>query len=305
MDLVSFLWESKYVLLLIATVSSIIFYIMTSQMRNCNRRRKKSSKKVLLRGIKSPCSVILSEKKMLNHDTMFMKLSFPGQNLSLGLDIGEHIKIHGKDKDGELISRSYTPISRIDQKGSLDLLIKVYFPNERFPDGGQLTQFLHGLEEGSRVRIAGPKGKVKYQNKGYFFFKKKNMGKTFKKISMVAGGSGITPLYQIIQHLRDEGIGTFQVSLIFANKFKKDIVLEKELKELADCGMIKLFFTLDNPDKDWKGLTGFVNKEKIEKCFPTASNDHLVMTCGPRLMNKDVIKSCTELGFKEDNIFKF
>lgn len=273
-------------------------------MRSCNGRKRKTGK-VLLRGLKSPCSVILSEKKMLNHDTMFMKLSFPGQNLGLGLEIGQHIRIYGKDKDGEKIFRSYTPISRIDEKGSLDLLIKVYFPCERFPDGGEMTQFLHGLEEGSRVRISGPKGKVRYEDRGYFYFMKKNMGKTFKKISMVAGGSGITPIYQVIQHLRDEGIGTFVVSVIFANKTKDDILLEKELNELADCGMINLFYTLDRPEDGWKGLSGFVNKDKISKCFPVASDDHLVMTCGPKLMNQDVIKSCTELGFKEDNIFKF
>ena len=54
-------------------------------------------------------------------------------------------------------------MSKVDQTGSFDLLIKVYFPCEKFPEGGAMTQYLHALPEGSRVRIAGPFGLLKFQ----------------------------------------------------------------------------------------------------------------------------------------------
>ena len=50
----------------------------------------------------------------------------------------------------------------VDKRGSVDLLIKVYFPCEKFPKGGQLTQYLHSLQVGARVRISGPKGRLTY-----------------------------------------------------------------------------------------------------------------------------------------------
>ena len=77
----------------------------------------------------------------------------------------------------------------------MDLLIKVYFKNERFPKGGQLTQYLHQLEIGERIKISGPKGKIKYLGNGRFDFLKKKFQKSFKKMSFVAGGTGITPMY--------------------------------------------------------------------------------------------------------------
>lgn len=107
---------------------------------------------------------------MINHNTMHLVLKMPGKALSLGLPIGQHLKIFGKDKNNNQISRSYTPISLVTQKGEIDLLIKVYFPNERFKEGGAMSQYLYYLEKGSRLKISGPKGMIKYKGNGYFKF---------------------------------------------------------------------------------------------------------------------------------------
>lgn len=63
---------------------------------------------------------------------------------------------------------------------------------------------------------------------------------------MIAGGSGITPLYQILHSIITDGADTTQVSLLFANKTESDILLYGELKAYAKLNKIKLFFTLDN-----------------------------------------------------------
>ena len=45
---------------------------------------------------------------------------------------------------------------------------------------------------------------------------------------MICGGTGITPLYCILQAIKEEiGITT---SLLFANKAEEDILLRKELE---------------------------------------------------------------------------
>ena len=33
-------------------------------------------------------------------------------------------------------------------KGVVDFVIKVYFPNERFPEGGKVSQHMHALKVG-------------------------------------------------------------------------------------------------------------------------------------------------------------
>lgn len=47
----------------------------------------------LLKGTSVPAKVIISNKEMLNHDTMRLTLKFPGEHLLLGLPIGSHIRV--------------------------------------------------------------------------------------------------------------------------------------------------------------------------------------------------------------------
>lgn len=62
----------------------------------------------------------------------------------LGLPVGQHITLRCKNKSGEDVQRSYTPISSNDDKGFVEFVIKVYFPNvhPRFPNGGAMTMHL-------------------------------------------------------------------------------------------------------------------------------------------------------------------
>jgi len=63
----------------------------------------------------------------------------------LGLPVGQHITLRCKNKTtGEDVQRSYTPISSNDDKGFVEFVIKVYFPNvhPRFPNGGAMTMHL-------------------------------------------------------------------------------------------------------------------------------------------------------------------
>lgn len=112
--------------------------------------------------------------------------------------------MHGKDSEGNHIKRPYTPISRVDETGMVRFIIKVYFPTERFPKGGELSQYLFKLKEGDKLFISGPVGKHKYLGNGRFFSnvtKKLSYG---KKLTFIAGGTGITPFYQLLNHINDK-----------------------------------------------------------------------------------------------------
>lgn len=166
---------------------------------------------------------------MINQNTMMVKLKFPGENLVLGNHVGEHIWVYGFDKNNEQVKRNYTPISKIDQKGSVTLLIKVYFDTPTKP-GGILSQYLHKLPLNSRVKISGPKGDINYKGNGTFLIKSTKEMLKFSKISMICGGTGITPMYQVIQHILDEGKNKLQLTLFFVNITEQDILLRKELE---------------------------------------------------------------------------
>lgn len=104
---------------------------------------------------------------------------------------------------GELIERKYTPVSEVTKKGSFDLLVKIYRKCEKFPLGGRMTQWLEAREIGDTITIRHPFGRFNYLGGGRLRIR--NFGdepptvRTVSGFYMIAGGTGITPLYQLIQ----------------------------------------------------------------------------------------------------------
>ena len=90
-----------------------------------------------------------------------------------------------------------------DELGYVDFVIKIYRKCEKFPNGGQLTQILDNLKVGDTIDMKGPKGHLDYIGEGKFTITKREKGETMiteykkKKIGMVAGGTGITPMLQV------------------------------------------------------------------------------------------------------------
>lgn len=210
----------------------------------------------------------------------------------------------GKDEDGDPTSRPYTPISPVERRGSFDLLVKVYFPTDRFPKGGLISQQLNSLKIGDQIQIAVPPSKYTYLGGGRWKVNETNAVKKFKSVSMVAGGSGITPMYQFIQNAITE-FDSKNLSLIFANKTANDILLKPELDALSKASKLNLAYTLDVGSDNWKGFVGFVSEKMFKETFPRPSEDHLLIACGPPLMVRDVLKIAKELQYSEDNIFVF
>ena len=91
-----------------------------------------------------------------------------------------------------------------------------------------------------------------------------------RHFGMIAGGTGITPMLQIIRAIirgrpRNGGNDTTEVDLIFANVNKEDILLKEDLDSLAseDTGF-RVHYVLNNPPEGWEGGVGFVTSDMIK-----------------------------------------
>lgn len=77
--------------------------------------------------------------------------------------------------------------------------MKVYRANEnpRFPNGGKLTSWMDTIPLDQPIHVSGPYGKLQYRGKGLFKIKEDGVASSrkFNRIVMIAGGSGITPMY--------------------------------------------------------------------------------------------------------------
>jgi hypothetical protein len=85
--------------------------------------------------------------------------------------------------------------------GYVDLLIKVYLRNFKHPQGGLFTQFIDRMVDGTKMWITGVGGDIVYKGHSQFLLRNKETGlmepRTFKNIGMIAGGSGIAPMFQV------------------------------------------------------------------------------------------------------------
>ncbi|XP_065830977.1 NADH-cytochrome b5 reductase 1-like [Oscarella lobularis] len=155
-------------------------------------------------------------------------------DMILGLPIGKHMYLSARIKD-DLVIRPYTPVTSDDEIGYFDLVIKVYFANvhPRFPDGSKMTQHLESLEIGDAIDVRGPSGHLTYLGKGKMHIKegKKEESRQCTHIGMIAGGSGITPILQIVQAILKDPYDRTEMSLIFANQTEDDILLRPELEK--------------------------------------------------------------------------
>lgn len=194
----------------------------------------------------------MTEKTLISHNVAIYRFGLPRPTDILGLPIGQHISlaanIEGQPKE---IVRSYTPISSDTQPGYFDLLVKAY-------PQGNISKYLNELKVGDVMKVKGPKGAMVYTP---------NMS---RHIGMIAGGTGITPMLQIIRAIirnrpRNGGNDTTLIDLIFANVNPDDILLQEQLDQLEkeDDGF-RVYYVLNNPPPSWSGGVGFVTPDMIK-----------------------------------------
>lgn len=228
----------------------------------------------------------LRERTEINHNTRVYRFDLPNPDDVLGLPVGKHLSLKAV-VDGKEIYRSYTPVSSDDELGYFDLLIKVY-------EKGAMSQYIDKLKVGDYLDVRGPKGLFEY---------KPNMVKEF---GMIAGGTGVTPMLQVIRAILKDSHDSTQINLIFANVTEPDILLKKELDTLAaNHKNFKVYYVLNVPPEGWTGGIGFVSQEMIQANFSPPTADIKVVMCGPPMMNKAMTGHLEAIGYKEEQIFTF
>lgn len=255
----------------------------------------------------------LIEKEEITHDTRKYRFGLPSKEHVLGLPVGQHIHL-SHTIDNELVIRSYTPVSSDDDKGFVDLVVKVYKKNvhPKFPDGGKMTQYLDSLNIGDKIGFRGPSGKLQYLGNGKFSIKKLRKDPPqvvqVKKVNMIAGGSGITPMLQLITEVLKRSGDNTQLALLYANQSEDDILLRDELDVLAakHQDQFKVWYTIDRATDSWKFSVGFVNDKMIQDNLFPPSADTITVMCGPPpMINFACLPSLEKLNYEKDLNFAY
>ncbi|KAF7783981.1 hypothetical protein Agabi119p4_146 [Agaricus bisporus var. burnettii] len=242
-----------------------------------------------------------------NHNTSKFVFELPENEASL-LPVASMLLVKSSDpqallnEKGSPVIRPYTPISPSEQPGELTFLIKRY-------ENGNASKYIHSLKEGQTLSLKGPVPK---------FPLKEN---EFDEVALIGGGSGITPLYQILNHALKSPNNKTKFTLLFSNVTEKDILLREEFDALKEKHADKLdvVYLVDKPSTTWTGPSGFINAEVIKKHVgPAELKDKVkIFVCGPPgqvaavagkkagMKQGELGGILKELGYTEDQVFKF
>lgn len=240
-----------------------------------------------------------------SHDTRRFYFALDDAETQMNLPVASCIVCKYTDTDGKDITRPYTPISTNNTKGRFELLIKKY-PKSKM--GSHIFQ----LRNGEELLIKGPFMKFDYTP---------NM---WTHVGMLCGGTGIAPMYQVIRAILDNPKDKTNVSLVYANNARRDILLANELTELQKVYTnFNLYLTLLDVPKRWLGGIGYINKDIVQAFMPKPGEKKTkILVCGPPPMMKAISGDkefppgkapqqgpldglLKEMGYTEDQVFKF
>jgi cytochrome-b5 reductase len=240
--------------------------------------------------------------EMISPNTKLFELALPSPEYEMGMQTASFVLVKGpNDEQGNAVTRPYTPTSINKEKGHCQLVIKAY-------PAGKVSTYLHSLKVGDNIELKGPLMKFKYEP---------NMK---RRIGMIAGGTGITPMIQVLREIVNNPEDKTEVHIVFANNTEDDILLrgllEKIVKDHHD--QVKLTYILSQPSPTWKGHCGFISAGLLKETMPKPAEDTLVLVCGPPGFMDAVSGNKTrdfkqgalsgilkELGYTENMVFKF
>lgn len=250
---------------------------------------------------KVPCKLLF--KKSISHDVRLFRFVLPTEEQLLGLPVGKHIFLCATIDD-KLCMRAYTPTSSGDEVGYFDLVVKVYLKgvHPKFPNGGLMSQHLDSLPIGSVLDVKGPLGHIEYTGRGNFLVHGKH--RFAKRLAMLAGGTGITPIYQVVQAILKDPEDLTEMHVIYANRTEDDILLRDELDAWAHKhDRFKVWYVVQESKRDgWEYSVGIMTESILKEHLPHASQDTLALACGPPPMIQFAVQPNLEkLGYDIKN----
>lgn len=303
--------DSQFLPVFVGLAAVVVTAVLAKYLLSSKSKKKRNPVTLVDPNSKYPLKLI--DKKILSHDTRRFRFELPSPDHVLGLPIGQHIYLSAR-VDGQLVVRPYTPTSSDEDKGHMDLVVKVYFKNvhPKFPDGGKMSQHLESLKIGDTIDVRGPSGLLVYEGHGQFSIRADKKSepaiKKYKKVSMIAGGTGVTPMYQLVTAVLRDPTDETELALLFANQTEDDILLRDEFDQLTKDypDKFKIWYTVDRSNPGWSFSTGFVDYDMVSSHLFPPTSDGIVLMCGPPpMINFACIPNLEKAGFNSDMRFAY
>jgi len=195
------------------------------------------------------------------------------------------------------VVRAYTPVSWPDEPGFCDVLVKAYTT-------GLMASALDTLPLGHAVEFKGPLGNFQYRGAGVCAFK--GTPRRVTALNMVCGGSGITPIYQVVSAVLRNEADTTQCMVLYGNRGEDDILFREQLVafEREHGERCRVVHTLSRAGPNWKGLRGRVGEELLRR-YCGVEEGSMMLVCGPEAMERSVGRVLKGMGWRDEDVIFF
>ncbi len=117
--------------------------------------------------------------------------------------------------------------------------------------------------------MTSPHGNLKYVGKGQFLIRN-DISKKFNKIGMICGGTGITPMFQLIQKIIATRGDKTGLSLIYCTKFIEEMAFCEDLVKYDRSGLLTFYPVVETAESSkWSYGKGWVSEEMINDYMPS------------------------------------
>ncbi len=148
---------------------------------------------------------------------------------------------------------------------------------------GDFTKRIKDIEPGTKAFLDGPYGV--FTTDRYF---------DTAGFVLIAGGIGITPIMSMLTTAAERHDDR-PFLLIYGSKTWDDITFREELEELQDRLDLTVVHVLRNPDDDWEGEKGYVNKDLLARYIPIHRGSRQYFICAAPVMMDQVEAALHEL----------
>jgi len=225
----------------------------------------------------------IAEIETLTHDIRRLALKPLESTKKLRFNAGQYmsIRIPGTEE-----YRAYSMANTPRNSDYLEFIIKV------FP-GGLFSGLLDGgFTVGQQLEVKGPYG--------VFMLREKSES----EIICIGGGSGMAPLWSLLNDMAERGIQR-KATYYYGARTRKDLFYLDHLQRLAERLPGFRFvpaLSLATPEDEWEGETGLIT-EVLDRGLKGGQTKTQAYLCGPPPMIDAAIPVLVRKGISEDRIF--
>lgn len=192
---------------------------------------------------------------------------------------------------------------------------------------GKMTQYLNQLKTCDHVEVSRPYGNLFLKENGLFALRPRESlpFQTWRidRLGLIAGGTGITPMFQLIKQSLENDSGTSPtIWLLYSNHSVDNILFYKELVLLSELypSRFYLWLTLtqlsESETHKWKYSVGRIDEHMIRKHMPlpiktredeSIQDDNLLVCCcgPPKMVKQTCLEGLTQIGYQKSQIHIF